>query len=271
MATEITCPNGHRLRVARARPGATVRCPKCDSTFRLPAAGEAPAGSAPAEPETLDDLMPVETEPPALRSYAPPESSPSSAAPSRSAPFARRTSMSNSSKASEFLMGYQALAYPLILVGLILVLTGKGCVNLSNLNVSASHAKLQLAQSEFNTRWDEKMKKATPQDRSKLMEDRNKERQSLDEGDWQSLTAAARDASANAAVSGWWFELMFVIGSIVLTLSLAVIGVTGEGAERWLCLIMLALIVFSLYIGGMAWMGSVGNMMRSVAGPGLGG
>ena len=30
-----------------------------------------------------------------------------------------------------------------------------------------------------------------------------------------------------------------------------------QGAARWICLIMLAIITFSLYVGGIAWLSSV--------------
>ena len=37
---------------------------------------------------------------------------------------------------------------------------------------------------------------------------------------------------------------------------------TGEGAQKWICLIMLAIVTFSLYVGGSAWIGSWMGLVR---------
>ena len=44
-----------------------------------------------------------------------------------------------------------------------------------------------------------------------------------------------------------------IFASIVLASGLLVVGWNADGAERWISLVMLAIITFSVYIGGLAW------------------
>ena len=52
----------------------------------------------------------------------------------------------------------------------------------------------------------------------------------------------------------YWREWVFVLSAIVLTIGLLAVSAIAEGAERLVCLIMLAIITFSIFIGGVAWM-----------------
>lgn len=78
-------------------------------------------------------------------------------------------------------------------------------------------------------------------------------------------TAGVSGYSENAAASveasyRFWSlgrELLFLAGAIVLVAGLATNGIRGEGAEKWLCLVMLAIITYSLFVGGGAWGGGV--------------
>ena len=54
-------------------------------------------------------------------------------------------------------------------------------------------------------------------------------------------------------INGYWRELFFVFAAIVLSLGLLVVSWGAEGAERWVTLMMLAIITFSLFVGGLAW------------------
>jgi hypothetical protein len=63
---------------------------------------------------------------------------------------------------------------------------------------------------------------------------------------------------------GYWTEWVFVLGSILLMIGLILVGFTGVGAERIICLAMIAIITFSIYIGGIAWLASVVNTMGGV-------
>ena len=63
---------------------------------------------------------------------------------------------------------------------------------------------------------------------------------------------------------GYWTEWIFVIGSILLMIGLILVGFTGVGPERIICLAMIAIITFSIYIGGVAWLSSVVNTVAGV-------
>jgi uncharacterized membrane protein len=67
------------------------------------------------------------------------------------------------------------------------------------------------------------------------------------------LDIAARTAKTDHTINGYWRELFFVFAAIVLALGLMVVSWGAEGAERWVTLMMLAIITFSLFIGGLAW------------------
>ena len=71
----------------------------------------------------------------------------------------------------------------------------------------------------------------------------------------EDLEKAARDARYNNAISGYWREYLFMLGTIILSLGLLSTGFSADGAAKWICLIMLAIITFSIYIGGIAWLG----------------
>lgn len=70
---------------------------------------------------------------------------------------------------------------------------------------------------------------------------------------YESKHAVATDASYRFWSLGR--ELFFLGGAILLVAGLLTNGLGGDGAEKWLCLIMLAIIVYSLFVGGAAWSG----------------
>ena len=54
----------------------------------------------------------------------------------------------------------------------------------------------------------------------------------------------------------YWHEWLFIIGSVVLALGLLTVAFTGKGPEQWISYIMIAIITFSIYVGGTAWIES---------------
>ena len=80
-----------------------------------------------------------------------------------------------------------------------------------------------------------------------------KDRKAKQGGEWRELEIAARTAGMNHKINGYWRELFFVFAAIVLSLGLLVVSWGAEGAERWITLMMLAIITFSLFVGGLAW------------------
>ncbi len=185
----------------------------------------------------------------------------------------------------------QILGQPLLLVGLILVIFARGCDNLGVRMAAADKARSDLTQNRFGDEWEAKRlpleeeldqlrdkEKPTSKDRerrqeineelSDLQDAERKERREKQRGEWRDLRIAARDASSYNRMWGMWREYGFIIGSVLLSVGLLACGFSGSGAERWICLILLAIILFSVYVGGFAWIPSVLNSI-SVAGPAL--
>ncbi|MEM6749699.1 MAG: hypothetical protein AAGA57_04480 [Planctomycetota bacterium] len=183
------------------------------------------------------------------------------------------------------------LGYLLLLVGLVLVVAARGMDNLSADGAARAKAKLQLAQNELVQKYAERSKpleseiaklnadmtgEMSGEDRNtatqtlktkrdelgKVQKEFADERATLQAGEWLELQADSDNAVPKAQMQGYWHEMGFVAGTAVLTLGLVIVGFGGTGSERWLCLIMIGLITFSLYISGMAWTGSLGTLLR---------
>lgn len=67
---------------------------------------------------------------------------------------------------------------------------------------------------------------------------------------------AEKDAATADAGYRFWSlgrEFIFLFGAVVLVAGLATNGIGGNGAEKWLSLVMLAIIIYSVFVGGAAW------------------
>jgi hypothetical protein len=168
----------------------------------------------------------------------------------------------------------------MVAIGLVLVLLSKGCDSISQRGVDRAEAISQKAVEQFND--DAKTRELLIQhdideitargdvkpDDQKKIDDLNKRRTDLaaatakdrkikEAGEWRDLEIAAHTAKTYHKINGYWRELFFVFASIVLSLGLLVVSWGAEGAERWITLMMLAIITFSLFIGGLAWMATL--------------
>jgi hypothetical protein len=252
---EVQCPKGHRLQITDAHLGKQVRCPMCGETFAVPE-GVGPATAAGSELG----------QPPVL---APP---PGFTAPLRT-PGARTAFW----PANGLYVGR-----PLVLLGLLLVLGARGCDALGKRAVEGARARDSLAQKQFDDAWQEKQQKLEDQRKrfldagagteesrkelsrieeqiTKLGEDRQKEKTALEKGQWRDQQIKARDAAAKNQLSAYWRECAFVLGTIGLAFGLMIVSWSAQGAERWVSLIMLAIITFSVYVVGLAWTGLPGT------------
>ncbi len=108
-------------------------------------------------------------------------------------------------------------------VGLSLVILSRGCDSIGNRGVARAAAKVQIA------RRDEESKERITK-----------------------LSKAASKSASNNVMQAYWREWLFVLGSIGLVIGLMGVGFMSEGAERIVCLVMLSVIMFSIYMGGMA-------------------
>ncbi|MEX0866077.1 MAG: GYF domain-containing protein [Pirellulales bacterium] len=168
---------------------------------------------------------------------------------------------------------------PLLMVGIVLVVFARGLDSLGNRGVARMKAKSAAAVDQFNDDWEARRlalearieairEQEAPSERdaqrldelleqqAELTEQRAAARQEAERTTWRNWQIAARDAERNNAMWAYWREWLFVLGSILLTCGLLSVGFHGGGSERMICLIMLAIITFSLYVGGFAWSGS---------------
>jgi hypothetical protein len=85
-----------------------------------------------------------------------------------------------------------------------------------------------------------------------------KERNGKEAGEWHELRTTARNAKRTFAVNSYWHELFFIFAAVVLVLGLLIQSWCAEGAERWVGIVMLAIIVFGLFVGGSGWLPAPG-------------
>lgn len=86
-----------------------------------------------------------------------------------------------------------------------------------------------------------------------LDSDKQKERSRLERERWRDLEIAARDAKADNTMWAYWRQLCFLPATLVFVAGLLIMATTHEGPQRWICLIVLAIIAYSLFVGGAAW------------------
>ncbi len=237
MPYETTCPKGHRLQVSDAHLGQRIQCPACNESFIVP------DGSRPQSP------LP----------------------PSRPQRWKVAPDLASDLGRLSLLAGR-----PMVAIGLVLVLLSKGCDSISLRGVERAEAISQKAVAQFDD--DLKAKELAIQreiddinargevksDEQKKIDELHKrgtdlaassakERKAKETSEWRELDIAARTAKTYHKINGYWRELFFVFAAIVLSLGLLVVSWGADGAERWITLMMLAIITFSLFVGGLAW------------------
>lgn len=250
MQYEADCPNGHRLRVTEAHFNQQIQCPTCNTSFTVPDLSNQATNEAPK----------IDT----------------GAAP-------RRAGLSMGAFDAKSFAGL--VGRPMLAIGLILVLLSRGCDSIGNRGVGRAQAIAQKVRTEFQDDWDttrtevenaikeiQDNDEPTPEDSEALTEnqkklanlnkDQQKARQKLERDDWRQLDIDARDAAVDNRISGYWREVFFVFATVILAIGLLVVSWIAEGTERMVCLIMLAILTFSVYIGGIAWINVPGAMLN---------
>jgi hypothetical protein len=237
MPYETTCPKGHRLQISDAHLGQRIQCPACNESFVVPNGERAPS---PAPPRISGRWQAA------------------------------------SLRASDFNRLALLAGRPMVAIGLVLVLLSKGCDSVSLRNVDRAEAIAKNAREQFKEDAEAKKlalqreideingrgeTKAEEQSRildlnkrkTDLAASAAKEQKAKESGEWRDLDIAAGSAITNHTVNGYWRELFFVFASVVLSLGLLIVSWGASGAERWVTLTMLAIITFSLFVGGQAW------------------
>lgn len=280
MSISVLCENcGHRFRARDEHAGKKAQCPKCGDQIVIPD-GEA---------EDSEEFEIVTTEPPA-------EARPPVLPPSLTTPSGRGAGQGGwfGGVGTGMLgLGRQSGLLCLV-VGLVFVVTARGCESLATRSALAATVRLQKKQSEFSDEWNDKrgelerklseleekrieandpqmgeaIREEIAETQKKLRDSRRDEakaRAEKERGDWDDLEQRSRDARTDLVLGQFWRELLFVFGSLVLVVGLVTVGFTGTGHERRICLIMIAIITFSVYVGGMAWLDSAINAASSSA------
>ena len=165
----------------------------------------------------------------------------------------------------------------LLIAGIALAVTARGCDKLDQRNAARLAAKQAAAAQEFDDEWETKRLRvqqniekltaktpATPEDQKKIadlrtelsdmLKQQGEARKELTEGRWRDQTIAARNAKWDNAIGGYWHELLFVIGTIAFTVGLILVGFGSQGPERWIAMGMLGIVTYSLFVKGAAWM-----------------
>jgi hypothetical protein len=147
----------------------------------------------------------------------------------------------------------------LVGAGLLLVVLLRGCDTLGDRYVARQTARLEVVSLAFDDEWDSRKASldarrtaaTETQDAAKvdkeiaqLSQERRLAREKLEQGDWRELKVAARDAEAYNHIWSFWRQLAFVPAMLVLVAGLLIQGITRDGAERWLAVALLAVIVY---------------------------
>jgi hypothetical protein len=137
---------------------------------------------------------------------------------------------------------------PLLFVGLVLVLFGRGCDAISMRSVGRTNALYETA------KLDDEKKRAESKEKSSKDED-NKELKQLYE--------TAQRASLEHSKWAYWYVWIFVFGTLLLMIGLLLVAFFGQGPERWVAYIIIAIVSFSIYVGGAAWIESIISSTKS--------
>ena len=71
--------------------------------------------------------------------------------------------------------------------------------------------------------------------------------------EWASYQIATEDASSNNRTWAYWRQVGFLFGTMVLAVGPLFVTPTTEGPERWICLVMLTVILYSVYASNSVW------------------
>ena len=239
-----------------------ARCRACLTRKGSPKSGRPPlrtAGEGPVKPPST-----------------PPGKAPPEAAPVSPPVLASHHEMLTIAHLSQPVNLFHYVAFfgqPLLLVGFLLVLLSRGCDVIGERYAERVKAKWQVTESRFQDEWAALTRRfwrrglstftekprPTPADEKQIeslqkqLDTLEKERKAEEGG---TAPGPGRTSSERVARCGRESaDVEFLAGRRVLAaagrgflpLGLLILGFTGETVERWMCLVMLAIIVFRLY------------------------
>ena len=160
----------------------------------------------------------------------------------------RTTRVTSRGNPFDFMEALKPFGSIVLLAGLVIVLFSRGCDSINIRDINAAAANVEALRIE------------EPGD-DETADDRKKKQDKI-----KSASKSVENKRINTRRMGKWLEVLFVLGTVCLSTGLLITGLTAEGAGRWIAMVMLAIIVFSVYIGGTAWMASIQSLLPAVGG-----
>lgn len=235
MSISFVCECGAEYRVKDEFAGRQTKCRDCGRVLTIPSAGPVEFKLPPLPPISSDEPGPGED----LPMFDTGDD------------FSRPRKSSKTSKSSgnsDSLLGMnREVGMLLIVIGLLLVVFSRTFESVLNRGAARTIAQLDLARGEFDS--DVEYGTEEFEEMQEEMEERQK---------------SADNANANVMAWSFWLAWPFMIGTLLLVSGLLVLAFIGEPAEQRVCIVMIAIITFSLYIGGFAWVDSIVNSGRAV-------
>ncbi len=275
----INCPNGHSIRVGDQHVGQLVKCPTCQASFVANGNGqggefaELSGGGSTATPRGGKAVAGLSGLVGMVNSFV---GKPLLFVGLFLVVLGRGCDATSMRAASRSEAQYRQLRVPFQMEWDTKLATAQQNIEKKNrqmheLNANrfkkdaGDPAELQKRSEKLN----EEMT-ALNKEQTKLREDYQTALFDKEHGDWKPTHEAALSAVNHHRMWGYWFEMVFIFGTMVLLAGILTLAFTGQGAERWVAYIMIAIITFSIYVGGAAWIESIVTSTTSNI-PGSGG
>lgn len=284
----VRCPScGQAHQASESLIGQRVRCTECSHVFIVeedqsdtPAPASTPPAQAPAQQVAEPAPQPAApapaqapAEPQAGGAATPPPTVtvphvPARPAP-RPAPEPWTPPRTRTSAPLGFLQAVTAkralkVGRVLLLVGFGLVVLARGWRNAAALYADKCAAQLSDRKAEFEEDCTDEIERKTENlkgpekfKKTEELEAAQKEaRHKKAKGEWRDLERAAKHAADRSRITVARLEWVFVLGALAAVIGLIAVGFYGTGTERTVCLVIIAIITFSLFVGGNAWLGN---------------
>lgn len=159
-----------------------------------------------------------------------------------------------------------------VMVGLLLTLFARGCDSVADKNVQRMAAIAAVVEAEWDADYDQELVKRKQEiaalesrggKRAELAElndslDEFKQQQQdlraeLRADEWKQMSDAAQLAAHRYAIHSYWRQWLLFLGTAVLTFSLGAVAISDRTPDRWVAMMMLGIVLWSLLIGGEGW------------------
>lgn len=158
----------------------------------------------------------------------------------------------------------------------LLVLLSRGCDGLATRNVARLKGIAAATEARFEAGWAAKMSDleaeqhtltnkenlaaeerqrltAVNDELTTLTAERDSERQRLRASDWQEHSLRADTEEADQMAWSFWWQVVFLFGTVALSVGLFGVAMSADGPERWVSLALLGVILYSIYTGSSVW------------------